>query len=739
MVNKMVSVKVQVEAVRFKGNGAIFTGLVLDEYGVQTGEEVMVRCPKGILYPREEVFKGEIWSISGFKEIYKGNSQLGAVRASLSRPTGENIIAAIASNPLFERIGEKKARDLWATFGMKLYDLLDANEPNIEALGQVLTPDAVERLLSAWKAEYASDLYRWMDENHIPVTLGRRLQEHYGKHARNQIEKDPYRVLAFGQPWRIVDDMARQLGITKDDPRRQHAAVAEVLYQHFAKGHTAMATELLTDKVAQILCNDDLVEGMELAYSALRHTYTDGAFVKTGERWQATGVFLMEAFISKRICKMIANEDTQQIHIFDSVIKQVIARYEEAHHHLSYQQKKAVFISLKSRFCIITGGAGVGKTSVLRCIYNAIEAANGHILQMALSGRAAKRMEEASGRPARTIAGFLHKVKQEELEKVTHAIIDEASMLDVVSAFHILERLPEHVSLIMVGDPYQLPPIGAGLTFHVLAEADAVPVARLTKVYRQSGESGIPNISNAIRNGAWPYIPEYRGRKTGVFSLQVGRQDVTSQLSEIYRELGGFDDFESVQILSAIKADNPYGVVGINKDFHERCTEGENVVLVKSDGGDLRDSGFRQNDKILVTKNQWEKGLFNGSLGYINEAFKIPVSLDEGRYAVAKVVIDGKDMHLMQDDLDWVIHGYSISVHKAQGSQFSRIIVPVCKSKLLDRTLVYTAITRGIDQVVLLGDLDAARFAVEAPPKAWLRQIGFDTLMRRSVELAQHG
>lgn len=267
------------------------------------------------------------------------------------------------------------------------------------------------------------------------------------------------------------------------------------------------------------------------------------------------------------------------------------------------------------------------------------------------------------------------------------------------------------------------------MTFHVLAVLESIPVARLTKIYRQSYESGIPAISNSIRCGEWPYIPEYRGKEPGVFILPATPENISDRLIEIYEELDGVDKHGEVQILSAIKANNAYGVVGINELFHERYTEGEELVIV-SDSGELKDSGFRQRDRIMVTKNQWDLQLFNGSLGYIIEAFKEPVLIDEMRYGVAKAIIDGKEIQLSQTGLDWIVHSYSISVHKSQGSQFPIVIIPISRSKLLDRTLIYTAITRGVDQVVLIGDLVAAKSAVESPPHAWLRQIGFDKLMK---------
>lgn len=731
MVKEFINLNVYVEAIRFKGNGTIFTGRVADQAGSQTGQEIVVRCPGNVIYPREEVFRGELWAVGGFMEVFRGEPQLGASRAFLKRPTGENLITAIAFNPKFAGIGEKKARDLWATFGAGIYDLLDSEQPDVDALQQILTPDAAERLLRVWREEYSSDLYRWMDGYQIPTSITRRLQEYYGKDARQKVENDPYRILAFGQPWKIVDDIARRLGVTEDDPRRLHAAVTHVLYRHFADGHTAMTTKLLTECVARLL-DKDSEKSHSLACEALKQTYTAGAFVRNGDMWQATGVFLIEAFVSERISKMLEHQNTSQRELFNSDLTKIISRYEDIHHPLGAEQKAAVRLALQDNCCVITGAAGVGKTSVLRCVYDAIEDGGGTVLQMALSGRAAKRLEEATGRTAQTIAGFLTKVQSEDLKQVTHAVIDEASMLDIVSAYRILRKLPERIKLILVGDPYQLPPIGPGLTFHVLAERNFVPVARLTKVYRQSSESGIPSISDSIRRGEWPRIPPYSGKGSGVFTLQAKPGEIGTLLTKVYEELGGSEAPEEVQILSAIKADKPYGVVGINKLFHARYTEGENLVLISSPAGDIRDSGFRQNDRILVTENQWKRRLFNGSLGYIKEAFKKPFLIEDGRYSVANAVIDGREILLAQDDLDWIIHGYSISIHKSQGSQFDRVVVPICKSKLLDRTLIYTAVTRGVDQVVLLGDLGALRSAIEAPPHAWVRQIGFDGLMRRT-------
>lgn len=728
MVKEFISLNVYVEAVRFKGNGAIFTGRVVGKDGGQTGEEVVVRCPGNVLQPREEVFRGELWAVGGFMEFYRGEPQLGATSAVLHRPVGDNLISAIAFNPKFAGIGEKKARDLWAAFGSSIYDLLDAEQPDGNALRQILTPDAAECLLRVWKEEYSSDLYRWMDRYHIPTTIGRRLHEYYGNDARQKVETDPYRVLAFGQGWKTVDAVARRLGIAEDDPRRLHAAVAHVLYRHFADGHTAMTTTPLTGRVAQVL------KSHSLACEALKHTYTDGAFVRNDELWQATGVFLVEAFVADRIARMLESRDTNQGELFSSDPTPTISHYEEMHHPLGHEQKSAVQLALQHKCCVITGGAGVGKTSVLRCLYDVVEEEGGTVLQMALSGRAARRLEEASGRPAHTIAGFLTKVKQEELVKVTHAVIDEASMLDIVSAYQILRRLPERVRLVLVGDSYQLPPIGPGLTFHVLANGPYVPVARLTRVYRQASDSGIPAISHSIRRGVWPQLPSYSGKKDGVFTLRAKSDEIGALLTEIYDELGGVEAPDEVQILSTVKADNPFGVVGINKLFHERYTEGENLVLIPGPAGDMHDSGFRQGDRILVIENQWDRRLFNGSLGHIKEAFRTPYLIDDDMYAVSTAVIDGRDILLTQADLDWIVHGYSITVHKSQGSEFRRVIVPVCKSRLLDRTLLYTAITRGVDQVVLVGDLAAMRSAVEAPPHAWGRQIGFDKLMRSRLE-----
>lgn len=454
MVNEFMSVNVQVDAVRFRGNGAIFTGRVLGSGCIQADEELVVRIPRNVLYPRNAVFKGETWEIEGWKEIYKGNPQLAATKACLKRPIGKNFIAAVAFNPKFKGIGEKRARDIWETFGEQIYDTLEADEPDISALQQILSPEDIEIFLQGWKDEYPGNFYRWMDKHQIPRAIRIRMQEYYGGETIGKIEEDPYRILAFGQPWRVVDDAAHRLGIARDDPRRLHAAVAEVLYRHFAKGHTAISTEGLTRQVTYLLNQKSQVGVQDLTKIALKHTYTEGAFVRNGELWQAAGIYLIEAFVAERIRKLASAANTNKLFQPDDSIEHVISLFEKRKHLLSNEQKAAIRLAVKSRCCVITGGAGSGKTSVLSCVHDVVEAINGSIFQMALSGKAAKRMEETTGRPARTIAGFLVNTTHEDLENVTHIVIDEASMLDIVSAFHILQKLPDHINVVLVGDQF---------------------------------------------------------------------------------------------------------------------------------------------------------------------------------------------------------------------------------------------------------------------------------------------
>lgn len=260
-------------------------------------------------------------------------------------------------------------------------------------------------------------------------------------------------------------------------------------------------------------------------------------------------------------------------------------------------------------------------------------------------------------------------------------------------AYTLLRRLPPECRVLLVGDPYQLPPIGFGLVFSALADDSAVPKVELTRIHRQAETTGIPALSRRIREGVVPDLPAFTGVGLGVSFQPCRPEDAQAMVIEALGALGGIGE---TQVLSPIKR-GLAGTMGINVALHVLRSTGKAVW-----------SGLATGDPVIHLENDYEDMVFNGTLGMVEEA------LPDG----VPITWDGHDRPLTyrQDRREALDLAYAISVHKAQGSQFRRVIIPIFPSRLLDRTLIYTALTRATEQVVLVGALEALEAAVAAPP-----------------------
>ena len=607
------------------------------------------------------------------------------------------------------------AQRLWDRFGGELYRLLaEGDVARLEVEGD-LSRSRAEVLVSAWAQFDVGDVIRWLDERQIPARLGSKVISFFGRSAIRALEADPYRLLAFSQSWNIVDNLAvGRMRIDRADPRRLHAATIEALYRRYEAKDTAATADDLLGEVA------DLLGSQELGRRALRSVYAAGGFVQTGDLFQTRGARIMEAAIAEAVRRRIPECQGVAVPGASGSLAEK----------LSVEQREAVDMAYGAALSVITGGAGTGKTATLRVLHALIERDGGKVLQMALSARAARRMQEATGRPAMTIAGYFQNVAPDDHADATHLIVDEASMLDVPTSYRLFQRLPEQVRLVLVGDPHQLPPIGPGLVFHILAEHAAIPAVHLTRIFRQSEQSGIPVTSRAIRSGTWPDLPQFDGLGPGASVLPCSPKHIAQIVADIHAALGGNDPTADVQVLCATRADRPWGTFGLNQHLHRKyCSHAQPVFSTEE--GRLINTGFCVGDRVICTRNDWDRGLLNGMLGRI-----VAVEGDEpadGQAACCIADFDDRRVPLFAADLHHLDHAYAITVHKAQGSEFGRVVVPVMPSRILDRTMIYTAATRGIEQVVFVGDLRAATVATAAQPRAFGRRIGLRHLLRQKA------
>jgi exodeoxyribonuclease V alpha subunit len=514
-------------------------------------------------------------------------------------------------------------------------------------------------------------------------------------------------MLAFSA-WKEVDRMAHSLGLTDDDPRRQIAAVEACLYRRLDANHTLTSAGVLVGDVAAALrC------GEPAARAAIDRASREQAIIAAAHGYQPVGAAVMESVVAGYFRELLAGVPGPQRNLFSGNLASIIAESIErcqsnAGMQLNVAQRRAVEMAVHHPLSVLTGGAGTGKTTVLRVIHDIAERIGVTVLQMALSGRAAQQLRGATGREASTIAAFLHAAARGLVDPASEPliIIDESSMLDLPLTYSLVRALPVGARLLLVGDPYQLPPIGFGLIFHVLAACPNVPKVELVEIHRQARSSGIPQIAQTVRQGVVPRLADFTGCTRGVNFIETADDGIMDSLLRVLTEWSECDD---VQILGVIKR-GANGVRAINVTMHAYSS----ATKKKLDGWNLAEG-----EPIIYLVNDYRRGLWNGSLGRIDH-----VMSSTGRRSLV-CSLDGAEHELREEDFQHVDLAYAITVHKAQGSQFKRVIVPVTRSRLLDRTLIYTALTRGIEQVVFIGDRDAFERAIIAPPHSQERQVGF--------------
>ncbi len=723
------SLTVRVSAIRSQSpqgrGGAIFTGIQIDGNGnrLDAKAHLVVKAPHWLLNTSVEV--GQLWRVTGKAEanaiVVNGyrltESTVTPEAMELIRPSGEHIVTLLAECDAFKGIGMVKARRLWDRFGQDLYAILD--NADVKRLEEVMTAEAAAGLVDAWQRWGDTFTLQWLQAKGFSVALGRKVIEYFSPHPAIKVEEDPYRLLSFAADWATTDTLARDaFGIAEDDPRRLAGAVEEALYGAFDAGHTCVTRSEVSQRVGRLLSSVEIID------RALTEAEAKGCFLRRADRLHAVGPYVME----RGIAESIAQRAVQPESLLDRAeLAELLAEYQaESGITLEASQIEALQVANANPFAVITGGAGTGKTTVLRAFFGLCGAAGWPVFAMALSGRAARRIGEATGHPASTIAGFLTRFDPKTTPERAVVVIDEASMLDLPAAYRLIRHLPETYRFALVGDPHQLPPVGPGLLLHELAHQQGIPLIELQQVKRYGGR--IAEAATALRQGQWPDLPD--DPQADIAFLPCALKDINDIVLELLT-----DDPEHTQILCATRTAVAGGVKAINTLCSAALhASNEELLRWNHEFEAVQGTGFRVGSPVICLINDWEKNLQNGSLGVIVSVEPPNRDAAPGRRLGVIRWDDGQERDLTPDLMPHLELAYAITIHKAQGSQFPRIIVPVRHSRLLDRTLLYTAITRAQRQVILVGDVAAAKAAVEAPPHASLRLVALGSLLNEILE-----
>jgi len=612
------------------------------------------------------------------------------------RRTSPNLIQKmLAGDPDFRGIGKATAAKLTEVFGEGLHAALAGADQRVE---EIIGVELAADLFVVYRTKLSEmDVVAWLSELDVDTRVAMKIVRVWGAEGAANLRRNPFLLISFIS-WKQVETIGRKLGIAHSDPRRLVAAVENELFRRLDDKHTFTPRPILQQSVGKCLGHPkDARKAMDLAVDAL------GA-IRFEHGYQPPGAAAMEAFVANAflgLAKEEAQADLVARDVEPDEVRIALDAFDASQPYpLTDKQREAVAMAVRNRIGFLGGYAGSGKTSVLKAIAQTAEQFGRVVHFMALSGRAAKRISETTGRRASTIASFLKRVTEKKdlnLGPEVMIVIDEASMIDLPTLYRIMRHIGQ-ARLLMVGDPAQLPPIGFGLTFHVLIDHPKMPHVMLDRVMRQSVASGIPAVADAIRHGRMPIVENFEGLKGGVSFVSCSGSQAFETIVEIGRQLAmeGMKRGQC-QIIAPVRA-GPGGIDALNLRFHNLLSAGRPPYPGRS--------GIGEGDPIIWTKNDWQRDLQNGSTGRL---LKIG---PDGILAE----LDGRQIRLEIDDNEMIDLAYAISVHKAQGSQWDRVIVPIFPSKILDRTLLYTAVTRAANQVVFVGDRgEFERSIVEAP------------------------
>ena len=635
----------------------------------------------------------------------KYGRQFAADVISRAIPKESDGLKAFLQSDLIRGIGPVMAQRLIDAFGADLPAVLrDTPERLSEVKG--MSAKRIEMLLSSWAEQTAQrDVLIFLEQFRITPGKAMKIFKAWGKDTLKILKANPYRLTELrGFGFKTADEIGIKMGIEPDSPFRLKGGLTAMLQEAEESGSCCLPDSELVSLTAEALSAD-----AEAVLKAMKEEIADGHLV----RETVSSVPLVALPELHRAEESIA-EDLARLSeaagLFPFTEDDVTETASELGIALSDEQKNAVMTALQNRVSVITGGPGVGKTLTVRVLLAVMRKAGiRHISLCAPTGRAAKRMEETSGEHASTIHRLLgfkgsHFIHCRDFRLLSQVVIaDETSMLDVRLAAQLLEAVPDHATVVFVGDADQLPPVGPGLVLSDIIASGTIPVAKLTKVYRQAAQSRIISAAHAINRGIMPdLVPDPNGDFffSPAYDPDEAADRIVKYVSANLPRYYGFNAKRDIQVLSPMQK-TPTGVRALNERLQNALNPAKGGPVLKRFEGE-----FRIGDKIMQTANNYDKGVFNGDIGIVT-------AIDPKKRRLT-AAFDTVTAEYEPDEIEDLTLAYAITIHKSQGSEMPCVVIPVTTQHyvMLERNLIYTGVTRGRKLVALVGQEDALELAV---------------------------
>ncbi len=660
--------------------------------GIQCGETLLITGN----WKNHPKF-GMQFSLSGFK------SKLPASTYGIRKYLGSGLVKGIGktyANKIVDHFGEKT---------LEIISTQSARLKDVEGIG-------AQRAKSIKKAWDEQQVYRevmiFLQTHNVSNSQCIRLVKRYGNDTIRVLREDPF-ILARevdGIGFLTADKIAHNLGIPSNSEKRIHAGIFHILNEGSSDGHTCLPYSKLLEQTLELLDLDE----KEVEGQLLNLINTKQLRFPRNEVVQLPNLYFHEETIAKAVNGLMRHPSV----LPPIKTERAVEWFEEkTKFQLAPAQREAILTSLKSKVSVITGGPGTGKTTLLRGIVSILKAKKVRVVLASPTGRAAKRLSEATGGFAQTIHrllgydpaknGFI--ANESSPLRADFVIIDESSMLDSYLAASLLRAIPYQSHVLLVGDTDQLPSVGCGNVLADLISSKQIPVTRLSFIYRQSKGSEISSVAHGILNGAVT-----TGRKVESVSEITTSDEITfvsCETPEILVDTAiELLTKKLPQILSPAQIRDSQVLAPLHKGL--AGTQNLNQVLqnaLNPSKQEVRSAfeAFRTNDRIIQTRNNYDKSVFNGDIGKI-------VSIDTEKGTI-QADFDGLHVEYERSDFGEFQLAYAITIHKSQGSEYPVVIIPLMKQHfvMLERNLIYTAVTRGKSKVYILGQIDAFAMAVK--------------------------